>query len=64
MNLQQPPNREEKRWLLAVSPRVRVCAFTHTRVDYPASLSARMRGVTQPPPRNPKLGRLVCTRDL
>lgn len=43
---------------------VRAPALTHTRVDYPASLSTRMHGVTQPPHRNPKLGRLVCTHDL
>lgn len=41
-----------------------VHALMHMLVDCPASLSPRMRGVTQPSPRNPKLGRLVCTSDL
>lgn len=41
-----------------------VCIAPRTCVDYPASLSPHMPSVTQPPHRNPKLGRLVCTRNL
>lgn len=65
MNLQQAPNDEENDDFLQFSG-VCMCVRTlpHTRVDCPAPLSPRMHSVTQPPPRNPKLGRLVCTSDL
>lgn len=49
-----------------VHGRVCVCVrrCMHARVDYPASSLAHMPSVTQPPHRNPKLGRLVSTRNL
>lgn len=75
MNLQRAANDEGKDDFLqqdAVSMCVHACACVHacvciaprTCVDYPASLSPHMPSVTQPPHRNPKLGRLVCTRNL
>lgn len=64
MNLRRAPDREEKDAPCSFHMQACVCVHVRTRVDYPASLSSRVRAVTQPPTRNPRLGRLVCARDL
>lgn len=47
MNLRQAPDREEKRWLLAVfPPRVRVCALSRTRVLITQHLRQRVCAVS------------------
>lgn len=76
MNLQRPANDDEGKddflqqdvvsmgVYACVYMHIAVCASSHARVDYPTSSSAHMPSVTQPPRRNPKLGRLVCTHNL
>lgn len=79
MNLQRPANDEGKDDFLqqdvvsmctyasvyvCVVTSVCVCVTACTCVDYPVSSLAHMPSVTQPPHRNPKLGRLVSTRNL
>lgn len=69
MNLQQPANDEGEDNFLRRDV-VSTCVHGSVRVyvcvcaGYLASSLAHMPSVTQPPHRNPKLGRLVRTRDL
>lgn len=73
MNLRRPVSDEGKDGFLqrdVVPMCVHACVYMCMSVrvcvaaDYPASSLAHMPSVTQPPHRNPKLGRLACTRDL